>query len=146
MDAQHERTELLVRIVVYSVVRPSFQRCCGQGDDFFDAFYARLSEKAPEIGPMFAQTNMRRQNALLRRGIDNLLAHAEGVADASNELVRLGELHGRDQLDVRPDLYSLWVEALMESVRESDPQFDEMTEAAWRDVLASGIELMVSRY
>lgn len=146
MDVGNERTQMLVKIVVHSVVRPSFQRCCAQGDEFFDAFYARLSEKAPEIGPMFADTNMRRQNALLRNGIESLLAHAEGAASAETELVRLGELHGRNELDIRPELYPLWVEALIESVCEHDPQHTEMTEPAWRDVIAAGIELIVSRY
>ena len=132
--------------VVQSVVRPSFARCCEQGDDFFDAFYHRLSEKAPEIGSMFAGVNMRRQNALLRNGIESLLACAEGSSSAQTELLRLGELHGRDRINVPPELYPLWVEALMESLREYDPQHNEMTEPAWREAVSAGIKLMISKY
>lgn len=146
MDARQEPTQTLLRIVVHTVVRPSFERCCDQGDEFFDAFYSRLSEKAPEIGPMFADTNMRRQNALLREGIESLLAHAEGHPAAHTELVRLGEVHNRERINVRPELYPLWLEALMESIREHDPQHNEMTEPAWREAISAGIELMISQY
>jgi hemoglobin-like flavoprotein len=143
---ERDRSELLMRIVVHSVVRPSYQRCCEQGDEFFDAFYDKLSEKAPEIGPMFAGVNMRRQNALLQKGIESLLACAEGSATARDELLRLGDLHARDRINVRPELYPLWIDALMESVREFDSEHHELTEPAWRATIAAGIELIVSRY
>lgn len=146
MDEDTTRIQTLLKVVVHTVVRPSFQRCCEQGDEFFDAFYDRLSERAPEIGPMFAGVNMRRQNALLRSGIESLLGHAEGEPRASTELERLADLHDRRNVNVRPELYPIWVETLIECIREFDPKQDDLTEPAWREAISDGIELMISRY
>jgi len=114
--------------------------------DFFDDFYSTLSDKAPGIGTMFAHVDMHRQNQLVRTGVESLIDYAAGRKDAEQELLRLGGTHGRRGLDVVPDLYPLWVDTLVETVREYDPQADDSIDAAWRMVLRDGIALMTSLY
>lgn len=141
-----DRESRLLNVVVERVVRPSFQRCCAHGNHFFDTFYDRLSAKAPEIGPMFAGVDMSRQNALVRDGIEHLIAHAQGSVPAQQELRRLATLHGRGGIGVRPELYPLWIDALMEAVHEHDEQADEYVELAWRETILSGVVLVASQY
>ncbi len=126
-------------------VRLSFRRSQSRSD-FADAFYDHLASQSAEIGPMFAETDMVKQNELLRLGIMNLIEFAGGSPSAHEELLRLGEIHDRTHFDVRPDLYPLWVNALLETVRETDAECTAELEAAWRRVVAPGIELIVSMY
>ena len=52
----------------------------------------------------------------------------------------------RAELDIKPELYDLWLDRLVQAVREFDPKFDPEIETAWRRVLRPGIEFMKSRY
>jgi hemoglobin-like flavoprotein len=140
---QHAR---LLRIIAEGIVRPSFARCCEHGQEIFDTFYASLADHVPGVGAMFANTDMQKQNALIRAGIATLIDYACGDAVAENELVRLGILHDRQHLDVPPAMYPGWVHALMEMVAEYDPQRTDTIEAGWREVLAPGITLIIANY
>jgi hemoglobin-like flavoprotein len=136
----------LLRIIAEGIVRPSFERCCEQGPEIFDTFYASLADHVPGIGAMFAKTDMQRQNQLVRAGIGTLIDYACGDVAAEVELARLGTLHDRQRLNVSPEMYAGWVNALMEMVVEYDPQRTDTIEAGWRELLAPGIALMIAKY
>lgn len=140
------RMERLLHLLSQAVVRPSFERCCDDTDQFFDSFYFLLCEKEPHLVALFAQVDMRRQNQLIRSGVEHLLGFADGGLEAKAELRRLGESHSRTGLQIDPDLYEAWVNSIVECVREHDPQTSETIESAWREVLAPGIEFMKSLY
>ena len=135
----------LLAVVARSIVRPSFQRCAEHGNEFFDKFYAALAKRAP-VGALFAKTNMRRQNALVKDGIDHLIALAEGRDGSREELERLGQRHSRNDLDIAPELYSAWVDSLIIAVAEYDPLHNPDLDVAWRHVVAKGIDVMISHY
>ncbi len=145
-EKEDNRESRLLAIVAESVVRPSFRRCCESGDDFFDTFYGDLADRVPGVGAMFANTDMRKQNALVQEGIGALIGCAEGDTAAAAELARLGRLHGRDVLNIQPDLYAGWADALRHAVAQFDPEHTDLVAAAWGEVLADGIELMASFY
>lgn len=136
----------LIQIIAEEIVRPSFARCCEHGPEIFDTFYASLADRVPGVGAMFAHTNMQKQNQLIRAGIGTLIDFACGDEAAEVELVRLGILHNRQQLDVTPEMYPGWVDALMEMIAEYDPQRTDTIEAGWRAVLAPGIAVMIANY
>ncbi len=140
------REQRLLQILATAVVRPSFQRCCAHGDEFFDAFYSGLATRLPGVGAMFAHTDMRKQNALVREGIATLIAYAEHAEGKAQELERLGRMHGRARLNIEPGMYTAWVDNLMDVVGEYDPQLTVAIERAWREVLVGGIEIMISHY
>ena len=71
---------------------------------------------------------------------------ASGESERDLHLERLARRHSRAELDIRPALYDLWLDRLLQAVREFDPLFDIETEAAWRNVLQPGIDFMKSRY
>ena len=140
------RMERLLRLLSQSVVRPSFERCCRDANQFFDSFYFLLCSREPRIGTLFAQVDMRQQNQLIRSGVEHLLWFAEGSLEAKAKLRRLGRSHSREGLQIEPQLYDTWVNTVIECVREHDPETSEAVESAWREVMEPGIELMKSLY
>ena len=62
------------------------------------------------------------------------------------KLDKLGASHRKAQLNVRPDLYPLWMQALISTVRKHVPTFNESSEAAWQAVLQRGVHRIVSHY
>ncbi len=126
-------------------VRLSFQRCKTHAE-FSDIFYDHLAQQSSEIGPMFAATDMVKQNELLRVGIESLVDFSAGDADVEVEIRRLGVLHDRKHHATRPELYPLWVNALVATIGETDSEVTPEITAAWRRVVAPGIALIGSYY
>ena len=102
-------TQRLLEIVVGQIVRPSFDRCCANGDEFIDSFYVALSDMEPAVGPLFAQVDMKMQNQLLQAGIRHLFGFAEGNPESKAELTRLSRSHGPDGLNIQPEWYRIWL-------------------------------------
>ena len=73
-----------------------------------------------------------------------MLASAE--SERVIHLERLAKLHSRAELDIKPELYDLWLDRLVQAVKEFDPMFDMEIETAWRRTPQPGIEFMKSRY
>ena len=124
-------------------VMQSYGRCCAS-PSFFDTFYDHFLASSPAIREKFAHTNMVAQKQLLRAGILNLVLYARGMSDT--KLRALGQSHSREGLDIRPELYDLWLDALLLAVREHDRQAPQEDLIAWREVLGKGINLIKSFY
>ena len=70
--------------------------------------------------------------------------YARGMSDS--KLRALGESHSRGRLDIRPELYDLWLGALLLTVSGHDKQFNESIRSAWREVLNKGISVIKAGY
>lgn len=134
------------RALIETVVRPSFDRFCAVGTEVFDDFYFGLGNRIPAVGSMFASVDMEQQNQLIRDGIADLINFADGSSNAKAELQRLSKSHSRSGLGIAPEHYPLWIDSLMEAVRKHDDQATDDTEAAWREILSDGIDLMITGY
>ena len=115
-------------------------------DELFDTFYDILLAKSPEIPPKFARTDFDRQKRMLKSSLLALLTLEQGIPTAEEEIDRLGELHGRNGLDIRPELYEHWLDALCEALAKHDPQFSPELEMKWRRLMRKGIVRMVALY
>ena len=124
-------------------VMQSYGRCCAN-PAFFDSFYRHFLDSSPEIRAKFANTDMPAQKQLLRQGILNLVMHARGMPDT--KLRALGESHSRQRLDIRPELYDLWLDALLLTISEHDKECDADVRQAWREVLNKGIAVIKAGY
>ncbi|AMR65824.1 MULTISPECIES: globin [Pseudomonadaceae] len=125
------------------LVMQSYGRCCAS-PTFFDDFYRSFLDSSPQIRAKFAETDMPAQKLLLRQGILNLVMYARGMSDS--KLRALGESHSRGRLDIRPELYDLWLDALLLTVSGHDKQFNESIRNAWREVLNKGISVIKAGY
>jgi hemoglobin-like flavoprotein len=125
----------------------SLRRCLA-APRFLESFYERFLGSSEEVRDKFRNTDMKRQARVLE---DSLYVVANAVQGEENSLARgalpaLAAKHGRQGLDVRPGLYDLWIDCLVETARVHDPQFDGAVESAWRDTLVFGADYLRQRY
>jgi hemoglobin-like flavoprotein len=108
------------------------------GEAFFFRFY-EIFLVSPRVRMMFAKTDMARQVTMLRHSMYELLTfYVTGTLTESLRHVA----HVHQHLAISPDLYDRWLDALIETVAEFDPEFDELIEDAWRLALTPGITYM----
>jgi hemoglobin-like flavoprotein len=118
---------------------------CSASPDFLRRFYALFLASSDDVARKFEHTDMRKQARLLKASL-YIMMLASGQAERHVHLERLAEQHSRRGLDIKPELYDLWLEQLLKAVGEFDPLYDTQTETAWRRVLEPGIAFMKSRY
>jgi hemoglobin-like flavoprotein len=124
----------------------SFSRIFGEGvritetgESFFVRFYEHFLASSPMVRALFANTDMPRQVTMLRRSLYEFLTfYVTGVL--SEPLRRIAQIH--QHLNLTPELYDAWLDALVATVREFDDECDELTEYAWRLALTPGIAYM----
>lgn len=127
----------------HAIAQQSYSRCLRSGG-FLPRLYELLLESDPAIPPYFAKTEFPRQHKLLQHGLGLLLSYGNRPDPAL--LDRIAARHSSGGLNVRPELYPLFVESLLGALREHDPRFDPDVEAAWREAVRPGIDFMKSRY
>jgi hemoglobin-like flavoprotein len=125
------------------LVFQSYGRCCRK-DDFFVDFYDFFMASSEAIRARFANTDMPAQRHLLRNGVMQIILVARGMSD--RKLRDLGESHSRKRMDIKPEWYDLWEEALLKTVRAHDPEWTPELQQAWREVLKPGIDLIRGAY
>lgn len=125
------------------VVFQSYGRCCNN-EEFFVEFYNRFMGKSEEIRRMFRDTDMPAQRHLLRNGIMQLVLHARGMPDT--KLKALGKSHSRIGYNIEPHWYNLWLDALMETLAQFDPEFSPAIEQSWRRAIGPGIAIIRDSY
>jgi len=127
--------------------RASLKRCLST-PDFLRTFYELFMGFSEEIREKFRQTDFTRQTRVLADSLYAMAVIAQGESEspARAEIERLAQQHGRAQLDIRPELYDVWLDSLIKAVRQYDPEFTPALEVAWRETLLVGIEQMRSAY
>lgn len=130
----------------YAQVKDEYSRCLIK-PTFFDDFYKEFTSKSPEIGKMFANTEMVAQKEALRAGLTFLIMYAEGKSPfATEKLDKLGASHKKSRINVRPDMYPMWMQSLIATVRKHVPTFNDASSKAWQAVLQHGVNRIVSHY
>ena len=111
-----------------------------RSSELFDTFYDLFLRKAPEIPPMFFRTDFRHQKLMLRQSLLEMLIFAQ-MNTGRDQIERLAERHRR--LNVKPEHYELWLDALCEALSRHDPQFNPELERMWRSAMRPGIDVMI---
>jgi hypothetical protein len=75
-----------------------------------------------------------------------LIAAGEGEIGEGSYLHRLAERHSREQLNIGAALYDDWLDSLLATVQECDPQFGPDVREAWERVMMVGISFLLSHY
>jgi hemoglobin-like flavoprotein len=135
--------ELTARDV--EVFNDSLEQCTSTRR-FLDRFYELFISSSPEVAAKFANTDFRVQKAAVKVSLYMIIASIEQKPEGNVHLERIAARHSRSGLDIGPHLYDLWLDGLIQAVRECDPLFGEETEQAWRRVMRVGIEFLKSRY
>src|ERR1051325_5375109 len=111
------------------IAKESYDRCC-KAPEFLDAFYKNFLAACPEAKAKFARTNFTQQTKLLRHAIGLLLIFPNHPSAEPTLLTRLAERHSRRDLDVDPALYGPFIDALIATVKQFDPDCSPAVEAA----------------
>lgn len=125
----------------------SFHRITAEddlADQFFARFYERFTAADPRVREAFRDTDMAHQISMLRKSFFYMVNFFASTEPA-DYLQRIAALHGPGRLDIEPELFDLWLETLVEVLRDIDPEFDTCVELAWRVVLAPGLTFMKFR-
>ncbi len=120
----------------------SFERCIN--DPFFlDQFYEVFLSSSEEVSLLFKNTDMGTQKAML---MTSLVYMSRANNDEPDLLSTIAEKHNKNNLNIKPYFYSLWLDSLLTTAKTIDPVFDTKTEKLWRETLQPGIDFMVSKY
>jgi hemoglobin-like flavoprotein len=127
--------------------RASLKRCLA-APGFLEAFYERFVASSEEVREKFKNTDLKRQTRMLEDSLYVLAIAPQGEENspARGSLPRIAARHSRQDLDIRPGLYDLWLACLLETAGRYDPEFTPEIETAWRSTLGWGIEYMRGRY
>jgi hypothetical protein len=112
--------------------------------EFIDGFYRRFLA-SEDVARRFARTDMARQKTMLHDSLQTLVQFSRSRR-LTPQLARLARVHSRGEQDIPPGLYERWLDSLMETVAEFDPQFDQTVELCWRLTLAPGISYLQFGY
>jgi hemoglobin-like flavoprotein len=119
---------------------------CTSDSRFLERFSALFLASSDEVRHKFSQTDMPKQRRLLQASFHMMMLAATSDPVGTAHFERLAVLHSQSHLDIPPHLYDLWLDCLVQAVRESDPQCTPETESVWRSMMANGIAFMKARY
>lgn len=128
-------------------VSESYERCLGYPefwDDFYDAFLA----SSDEIRQMFANTDFERQKQIVALSVKTLIMyiHQPENEDVKQEMERLAVIHDRNHVNVKPELYAVWLDTLLANVEAHDPLCNIKLIDQWRRCLKPGIAYFKEKY
>ena len=119
---------------------------CKASESFLACFYDRLLDADPEIRLRFRFTNMERQQAMLEGALRVCSSAVAGEPDGLAQLRELGRTHDRDHHDISPEWYPVWINSIVATAAEYDPEWSEEIESIWRSILQHVTHRMASQY
>ena len=111
-----------------------------------DSYY-ELIDSADAQGEKFRATDLLRQKRMLQASLQLLLVAAQD--DGKRAMPYLDEVaarHSASQMAIGAELYDLWLDCLLATVKEVDASWSPAVEHAWESVMTVGIAYLVSRY
>jgi hemoglobin-like flavoprotein len=104
---------------------------------FADVFYARFMASSPAVASIFNGADVEKLKRKLRSSLHVMTLAADDAPGADLYLDYLGAVHRR--LDIRPEMYDAWLDALLATVAECDTEFSAETAGAWRSVIGAAV-------
>ena len=132
--------------VILETFERSLGRCTSQ-TRFLDLFYTKFLASSPKVRAKFEDTDFVRQKRALKASLHLiLLAAGDEDGNAGRYLADVAEKHNAKHLDIGAELYDLWLDSLLETVEECDPEHDPEVARAWEEVMMVGIHYLTVRY
>ena len=109
---------------------------------FFDRFYDVFISSHPDIAPLFANTDMESQKAMLHHGLMQSLAYLDGKSTGRLTMERIRHSHGPDAMNIPHEPYDYWQRSLLQVVEETDPRYSPEIAKAWKEFSQTVVELI----
>jgi hemoglobin-like flavoprotein len=120
---------------------------CTANPAFLDRFYETFLASSPKVQEKFADTDFSRQKQMLHASFTLLLRAAQNEASGPPDYLEdLAQRHGAHQLAIGAELYDLWLDSLLATVRACDPACSKDIESAWEQVMGIGIKYLCTRF
>ena len=120
---------------------------CEARPDFLDLFYEKFMASSPEVAVKFAGTDFVRQKRALKASFHHLLLVAHDRKQGPDAyLSDVAARHGSKQLKIGASLYDFWLDSLLETVKERDPEWSLEVDHAWEAVMMVGIHYLCRSY
>ena len=124
-------------------VHASLNRCLVQ-DGFVDIFYDIFLESDDRIRQQFSQIDFEKQKKLLRKALLSALTFAAGGSVARERLQALRANQHQSAGEKSPEIYPVWIDALMQAIAVCDLQYGAELEADWRAVLKPTVDFLAN--
>ena len=112
----------------------SFDLIAPRGEELVDVFYARLFETAPAVQPLFANTDLQKQKAMLLATLVLLRKSLRDLESIAPKLRQLGARHVA--YGALPEHYPVVAEVMLASMAEiAGDAWTHDIEAAWAGAL-----------
>ena len=115
---------------------------CRRDVRFLDTFYDAFLSKSPDVAQLFAKTDFKIQKLMLRQSLLEMLCFDRGMLGTREEIERLGFRH--KELNVTPEMYTMWLDALCEAIKKHDPSYTPALEQLWREAMRKSIKEMIA--
>jgi len=103
-------------------------------------FYVRLMAASSDIRKKFEGVDMVEQTSLLSHSIVmSFLFIDKNQQVAKKCLDDVRKTHARNNLNIKPELYDIWLECLLETVSLCDPHANDTLLSDWHDVMSVAI-------
>ena len=129
----------------YHDVKISFGRCLVNGD-LIQKFYEHFLDSDPRLPFMFENTNFSEQRELLSHSINLVILFAGGSENGKQGLSKVRKSHSKKELNIPPEMYPLWINSFLETVKEMDEKLDEKVLGEWEEVLNIAVDYIKSGY
>lgn len=128
-------------------VTDSYRRCYTH-EEFLDDFYIRFMNSSAEVRELFKNTDFPRQKKIVGLALMSVFMYASAPDNpiVKRQMQRLAKSHDHAHHNVRPKLYDLWLDCLLESVNKYDENCTEDILECWRECLSPAIEYMQGKY
>ncbi len=116
-----------------------------KGRLFFSRFYERFLLESVDARDKFKGVDMEAQIRVLEKSMFHMIGFYVAKTD-TRYLRSIAHTHSQRQLDIKPEYYDAWLDALVDTVEELDTEFHSELELAWRLAMTPGIQFMKFHY
>ena len=115
------------------------------GVPFVDSFRNRLVASSEEIQAIFTTST----GEMLNRGLVRALVHlARYYPDGEPDCIleNIAVRNNREGRAIQPHLYDAFLDCMIETVADYDPEYEDHVGDSWRHILGPGLEYIKSQY
>ncbi|MEE2730001.1 MAG: globin domain-containing protein [Pseudomonadota bacterium] len=115
------------------------------GNRFLEEFYRCFIASSEEVAAVFQNTDMEHQRKMLKNSLFYGINFLEDI-HYFEALHRIAVSHSKKRYNIKPELYDLWLDCMVETVQKFDPEFSDDVELSWRLAFSQTITYMKFMY
>ena len=123
----------------------SLKRCSSR-NEFMQSFYVEFLASSEIVRQKFSHVDMKHQSRMLLGSLHIIASAVAGIPEGLRELKARAESHDRQHLNITPELYDCWRNAMLVTARQFDEQWSESVEEAWNRILGFLTTHMIRSY